>query len=77
MVIAAYGAMAIWCRKPALDWIALVPDGALDVGQAVPAAALRPVCTLRAGPSRPAQTDLARTEGSPCDELIVAGEISQ
>lgn len=24
-----------------------------------------------------AQTDLARTEGSPCDELIVAGEISQ
>lgn len=24
-----------------------------------------------------AQTDLARTEGSPCDELIVAGEVAQ
>ena len=24
-----------------------------------------------------AQTDLARTEGSPCDELVVAGEVAQ
>ena len=49
MVIAGYGAMAIWCLKPVLARIALVLDGAVDVRQAVPAGALRAVFKLRAG----------------------------
>ena len=36
MVIAAYGAMAIWCRRPVLVWIVKVPDGAVDVGKLCP-----------------------------------------
>ena len=49
MVIAGYGAMAIWCRRPLLFWIARVTDGVLDVGQAVPARAGLSFGTPRAG----------------------------
>jgi hypothetical protein len=37
VVIAAYDAMAIRCRKPLLVSIALVADRLLEVGQVVPA----------------------------------------
>ena len=59
MVIAAYGAMAIWCRKPLLVSIALVADRVLEVGQAVPAREWRLVGTPCAGPSEHAQWDPA------------------
>ena len=48
MVIAAYGAVAIWWSVPVLAGIALVPDGALDASQTVPAGTQHPVCMLRA-----------------------------
>ena len=43
MVIAAYVAMAIWCRGPVLVWTVKVSDGAVDVSQTVPAEALRAI----------------------------------
>ena len=54
-MIAAYGAMAIWCREPLLVSIALVADRALEVGQAVLARERLLVGALFAGPSEHAQ----------------------
>ena len=58
-MIAAYGAMAIWCREPLLVSIALVADRALEVGQAVLARERLLVGALFAGPSEHAQWDPA------------------
>ena len=58
-MIAGYGAMAVWCRKPLLFGTALVFDGALDVVQAMPARVLRPLWTLRAGTLGHAQSHMA------------------
>jgi hypothetical protein len=59
VVIAAYGAMAIWWREPVLVLVALMADGVLDVGKAVPARVRRAACTLRSSTSGHAQSDQA------------------
>lgn len=57
MVIAAYGAMAIWWCVLVLPWVAQVPERVLGAGPAVPARVLRLLCPMCEG------TGLHRHEG--------------
>ena len=42
MVIAAYGAMAIWRRRLVLVWVAMLPDDAWRVSAQVPEEVIHP-----------------------------------
>ena len=59
MVIAAYGAMAIWRRRLVLAWVAMLPDDAWRVSARVPEEVIHPARAQDRGALRRWHAELA------------------